>query len=515
MQDRFRYDGRLDEIVGLGARAAAEAAAGKQHVELDLLGLEPGDLRQRGLVPGLELLAVPDFAAVGVELDHAVHRLHRRVCEERKLVGRLELLRGTVDAFCRVAVVARDLPGSPRELAVLGRDVGGRRLEARGVVPVDLERIAPLLRLPERRRDDRDSVGHLDHVAHARDLLHARDVVALELSAEARRMRDDGGQHLRKLDVLRVLRGAVRLGLGIGARHVLADEDEVLRLLELHRCRHGLLRGRVRKFAEGGFLPVGVEDDAVLHLNRVGRHAPLFCRGGHEHRARRGAGLPVLLERVGDRGRAAGSLRGAPHQVGVARRIGGCADRANLRPRGVELLGDERRESGVGALAHLEMLHVNGDRIVGADRHERVRLEGAGGGGAGGLARSRFLRSRAAGPETQREAGAGGGRCLEKATAVETGRGDEVTGTHAHRVHGGLRSGERLRRFVDRGANPDIGRAAADVSGHRFIDVGVGRILLFREQRCGRHHLPDSGNSRTGARRASPKRPGPPAPPST
>ena len=36
-------------------------------------------LRYVHLIHGVKLLAVPDFAAVRIELDDAVHRLHRRV----------------------------------------------------------------------------------------------------------------------------------------------------------------------------------------------------------------------------------------------------------------------------------------------------------------------------------------------------------------------------------------------------------------------------------------------------
>src|SRR5262249_36839275 len=46
-----------------------------------------------------------------------------------------------------------------------------------------------------------------------------------------------------------------------------------------------------------------------------------------------------------------------------------------------------------------------------------------------------------------------------------------------------------VRSHVHRGADALVGAAAADV-GHRLVDVGIGRLRLFREQRRRRHDLP-------------------------
>jgi hypothetical protein len=50
----------------------AEAAAGEQRVDLDLLRLQPCGCRRVGLIDGLKLVAGPDLASVGVELDDRV-----------------------------------------------------------------------------------------------------------------------------------------------------------------------------------------------------------------------------------------------------------------------------------------------------------------------------------------------------------------------------------------------------------------------------------------------------------
>src|SRR5712671_2484295 len=47
----------------------------------------------------------------------------------------------------------------------------------------------------------------------------------------------------------------------------------------------------------------------------------------------------------------------------------------------------------------------------------------------------------------------------------------------------------RLRGLLDRFANADIGPAAADVAGHRAVDVGIRRKRIGREERRSRHDL--------------------------
>src|SRR5262249_21012678 len=47
----------------------------------------------------------------------------------------------------------------------------------------------------------------------------------------------------------------------------------------------------------------------------------------------------------------------------------------------------------------------------------------------------------------------------------------------------------RLRGLLDGLADPQIGPAAADVAGHRTVDVGVGRMRVLGEQRRRRHDL--------------------------
>jgi hypothetical protein len=90
---------------------------------------------------------------------------------------------------------------------------------------------------------------------------------------------------------------------------------------------------------------------------------------------RRGAGLAHLLEGVGDGRAAAGALGRAPEQVVVALAVRRRALGADLIPAGVQFLGHQGRQAGVGALAHLQVLADDGDAVVGADAHEGVGRE--------------------------------------------------------------------------------------------------------------------------------------------
>ena len=380
--DRFCNRRRFQHEVGLRVGAPAEAAAGVQHVELHLLGLEPEELRHDRLVDGLELLAVPDLAAclftIGVELHHAVHRLHAGVREVRELVGGLERPRRVLERALDVAVLARHGALGDGELLVLGHDFGRAQAKGARFVPLGAERVAALLRAPVVPGEHCDAVrrrrGERDDIDHALDGFCLGGVEALELRAEALGMQHHGGEHARQLHVLREHRAAVRLGARVGARRGLADVGELLRVLERNFGRHRLACGIGRKLAE--------RQPAFLMLNHTfrngdlrGRHAPFLRSRGDQHGARGGARLPQLLVGIGERGAAAGALRLAPEQVVVAARVGGRALDPDLRPVGVELLGDQRRQPGVGALPHLEVLHDHGDGVVGADPDKCVGRE--------------------------------------------------------------------------------------------------------------------------------------------
>ena len=86
----------------------AEAAADQMIVDDDLVQRQAGGLRRRRLGAREGLGADPDFAAVLADMNRAVHRLHRRVREERNLVGRLDLGGGARHGLVDIADVLRN-----------------------------------------------------------------------------------------------------------------------------------------------------------------------------------------------------------------------------------------------------------------------------------------------------------------------------------------------------------------------------------------------------------------------
>ncbi len=220
------------------------------------------------------------------------------------------------------------------------------------------------------------------------------------------------------MHVLREASLAIGLVDRVFARRTLADELEILGVLELDFGRDRLLRCRLRELAEA-CLAFGarVHDDALAHAELFGGDLPLPGCRGNEHRARRGPGLAQLLPWVRDRRAAAGALHRPPEQVVVASGIGGGALDTHLRPRRIQFLRHDGGESGVGALAHFDVLADHCHRVVGTNAQEGVRFEGRGVRCCGaGLARARRIRRAQCGGQVGRKRQAC--RALEEAAAA-------------------------------------------------------------------------------------------------
>src|ERR1700755_3497228 len=54
---------------------------------------------------------------------------------------------------------------------------------------------------------------------------------------------------------------------------------------------------------------------------------------------------------------------------------------------------------------------------------------------------------------------------------------------------GGMRISRSFGGLFDRGPDPHIGAATADIAGHRHIDVRIARLRMRGKQRSGRHDL--------------------------
>ena len=192
--------------------AAAESAAEQVIVDAHLLALQAGELHDGRLRDARNLRADPDVAAFLRQVHGAVHRLHRRVREERLLVDR-------VDPCAR----RRQSPRRRRRRGARPRPAFPRRGQAaRRCRPWRASRSAP--------------ASHCGAAA-ARPCLAAQVCVATmatasssrttwltprtafafasstesELSAEGRRLRQRGELHPRQPRIDAELRGAVHL----------------------------------------------------------------------------------------------------------------------------------------------------------------------------------------------------------------------------------------------------------------------------------------------------------------
>ena len=163
--DLLRDAHRLGDVVHL--EPPAEAAADQMIVDDDLLERKARHLRRDRLRARDDLIADPDLAAVRLHMHGAVHRLHRRMGEERHVIGRLE--------FRSLAQSRADVAGRFRDRARLlaRRDetvqhVGGRDVGVRPFVPGDFERGEALLGGPHVIADDRDEIVENDDLPHSR-----------------------------------------------------------------------------------------------------------------------------------------------------------------------------------------------------------------------------------------------------------------------------------------------------------------------------------------------------------
>lgn len=173
---------------------------------------------------------------------------------------------------------------------------------------------------------------------------------------------------------------AVGLALAVLARKLgVADELEVLRILERDRLGHRLLRCRFGELAvRGGLLGGRVQHLALVGGDLARRHLPFFGRGRDQHRARGSAGLAHLLVRDRHGVAAAGALHAAHQGAAVLLGVGRRAFDVDEIPVGVELFGRERRQARERALAHLEVLGQDRHAVVFGDADEGVGCEDVG-----------------------------------------------------------------------------------------------------------------------------------------
>jgi hypothetical protein len=295
--------------------------------------------------------------------------------------------------------------------------------------------------LAGRRRPSRLNWNHGDDAG-----LGQRGLVVhrSDLGTEPWGVEHDCGQHPGGADVDREASRPEDLRHGVDAQPSFAPNQSVVgQALGLDTVRNRQLLGARGKLGERRLLAARVTHDASLELDLVGGHIPELCRRGREPRpglrCHHAVANPESLRRVG----APGELERPPGvgiPVDILRRpTSVCGvDHDDRIEIGVKLLGHDRRQPGVDPLAHLDLARVRDDRPVLADPD--VRMD-----------RVRHLIWR-----QPMHLGVRGSD--ERARIIA--RGDRVGGV------------------VDRGSDPGIGAAAAQVPAHPLVDLRVagGRV---------------------------------------
>ena len=119
-------------------RATAEAAAGEDRLQVDLVHPDAENLGDRGVIGGGKLAAEPRRRRVTVPLHKCVERLHRRVGEVREIVCGAQYASGVGKRGIGIALLARDHAGRFCELVVPRENLIGPKLERARLVPLDV-----------------------------------------------------------------------------------------------------------------------------------------------------------------------------------------------------------------------------------------------------------------------------------------------------------------------------------------------------------------------------------------
>ena len=146
---RLGHLDRLDDEVGAGAGPPAEAAPEEGGFKRHLFRLEPGHAGRGIAVDGLELAAGTDQAAVRLQIDEAVERLHRWHGPGRAPRTRP---RSAVSPWPALAGASPSLratrPGVAARRAYSSRMAGVETVCPLPFLPDDLQQLAPLYRRP-------------------------------------------------------------------------------------------------------------------------------------------------------------------------------------------------------------------------------------------------------------------------------------------------------------------------------------------------------------------------------
>ncbi len=346
----------------------------------------------------------PDLGRVGRHARGAVHRLHRRVREKRRRIGRLDLPGRASDRLQRIALVAlREGVGRCQPLfEVLGDQRAGLR-GAGAFVPHDRQRIERALGVPP-------GVGHHRHRAvvdphRALDTGARGDrgvVEADQLAAEHRARLDRRVEHAGHAHINGVELAAVELVAGVQALDRLAGHLPGLGILQ----DDGLGVGRRQLGRRGSHLAVagaapagGVRDHAVGHTQLGHRHLPFVGRRLQQHQPRRRATAAHVVVRGADAAAAAGAHL-APCALGCEIALRRNLLGADLGPVALQLFDHQLRQAGERALPHLRARDADHATLIGPHDDPDVELAAFARGLGAGVERRRPAEHEGAGSGT-------------------------------------------------------------------------------------------------------------------
>ena len=375
--------GGLDHV--LIRQAPAESPAAPDQMNRDVLGPDTQGLGHQ-LPAGLGVLGrCPDLHAAFAIMRRAVLRLEGSMGQVGIVVGRLDPLGGTLQGGVDVAI----MPLDPVHAPLGGRGHPGLQVAAgqarlAGCRPSDVQAVPPLAGLPPGVCDDGHSGGqglrppsafHPEGLAHTLHGPGGVEVGRLHTRSEHRCFLEGGEQHAGHDDIDTEQGLAGDNGRRVHLGHGLADDPEVLRVLELEAARIGGRQGR--RGRGKGSVTCGPTRRRMHHppgLGRAGRgiDAPGLGGCGDQQGPPRSADPPQLIPVQGGRHGPASEL--ATIKAGIGVRLDG----AHLRPVRIQLLGDQHGHRGLHPLADLGVLADHLDPAIRLDRDVGVQTRGRG-----------------------------------------------------------------------------------------------------------------------------------------
>ena len=373
---------RLDHEVRGGIGAAPETSAQQRGFQGHLLGLETCRLGRRGAVHGLELRSGAHQAAVRLQVDEAVERLHRGVGEVGDVVLRLQHALRIGKGGRGIPLAPGHQPRSCREPGIGGMHSRRGQLRPRPLRPVGFQQLTPLFGLPEAVGHHGHPGGDRHHEAHPCGLFCPGGVHAPQGGAKYRRPQHERGQHARGPDVAAEERAAGDFGRAVGAPQRFSQQPVVLGVLQFNLCGDREPGGLFRQRPVPQALTRRTDHRAVFGPTGAGAHLPALRGRLHQHLAGARSGGRQAVPLAPDAAAAAGDH----HAEGGV--VVGRSDRRgldpDLAPVAVEFLRDQHRERGVHPLSHLRLADDDRGAAVARNAQEGVGGEGGCRGPPGG-----------------------------------------------------------------------------------------------------------------------------------